>query len=407
MFKIILKIIKKPSLGILIFFIYILGFPYILLSNFPLTQSFLINFISFFFIILIISEIIFRISYQIYYKVEFRFIKKIPFDKLYVEPHPYLPYIYKKNFDSAPPEKFNYPLHTNYYSAKLKTNNFGFYNGIDGNRDIKIPKPKEVYRISCLGGSTTANYVSDGKNNYSYPLELENILKQKNSNIEVNNCGTGGYNSADILVRFLLQTIEMKPNLVIIYHAYNDIRSYLTQDFKEDYSHSRKNLGEQYWRFRLRGKIPDLPLKFYNYLINHWFPSNIRYSLLETISKGKFDLDLNYKKGLEIYERNIKNLIYICQKNKIDIILSSYCFYLHEKATDSKINQIYQKIVLEENEVIRKLAQQNNLKFVDCNAMIPKEIDYFLDTVHLTPKGMQFVANQISDAVETNLSGNL
>ena len=193
----------------------------------------------------------------------------------------------------------------------------------------------------------------------------------------------------------------------IINNAYNDIRSYLTQDFKEDYSHSRKNLGEQYWRFRLRANIPDLPLKFYNYLINHWFPSNIRYSLLDTISKGKFDLDLNYKKGLEIYERNIKNLIYICQKNKIDIILSSYCFYLHEKAADSKINQIYQKIVLEENEVIRKLAQQNNLKFVDCNAKIPKEIDYFLDTVHLTPKGMQFVANQISDAVETNLLENL
>jgi len=122
---------------------------------------------------------------------------------------------------------------------------------------------------------------------------------------------------------------------------------------------------------------------------------------------GEFDLDLNYRKGLEIYERNIQNLIYICQKNKIDVILSSYCFYLHEKAKDSKINQIYQKIVLEENEVIRKLAQKNNLKFVDCNAKIPKKIDYFLDTVHLTPKGMQFVANEISNAIEVDLSDKL
>jgi lysophospholipase L1-like esterase len=231
---------------------------------------------------------------------------------------------------------------------------------------------------------------------------LENILRKKRSSIEVNNCGTGGYNSADILVRFLLQTIETKPDLVIIYHAYNDIKSYLTQNFQEDYSHSRINLGEQYWRFKLRNIIPDLPIKFYNYLVNNWFPSNVRYSLLDIISKGKFDLELDYKKGLKVYERNLQNLIYIFQKNNINIILSSYCFYLHEDVKNSKLNKIYQKIVTEENRVIEELAQKNNIKFVDCDSKIPKNIEYFLDTVHLTPKGMQFVANEISKAVDLN-----
>ena len=144
------------------------------------------------------TSILFIFAYKAYNGIYFQFIKKIPFEKLYVEPHPYLPYMYKKNFSSAPSEKYNYPLHNNFYSAKLETNNFGFYNGDNGSRDIQIPKPQNLFRIICLGGSTTANYVSDGKRNYSYPLELENILKQKNNNVEVNNCGTGGYNSADI-----------------------------------------------------------------------------------------------------------------------------------------------------------------------------------------------------------------
>ena len=200
----------------------------------------------------------------------------------------------------------------------------------------------------------------------------------------------------------MLQTIETKPDLVIIYHAYNDIKSYLTQNFQEDYSHSRINLGEQYWRFKLRNIIPDLPIKFYNYLVNNWFPSNVRYSLLDIISKGKFDLELDYKKGLKVYERNLQNLIYIFQKNNINIILSSYCFYLHEDVKNSKLNKIYQKIVTEENRVIEELAQKNNIKFVDCDSKIPKNIEYFLDTVHLTPKGMQFVANEISKAVDLN-----
>ena len=402
MFKSILKFLKNPISGILIFFIYILGLPFFYLDFFSITEIYIFDFIIVTSLILIFTEIIFRISYKKYHGVEFRLFKKIPFSKLYVEPHPYLPYIYKKNFDTAPSEKYNYPLHKNFYSAKLKTNNYGFYNGVNGDRNIQIPKPKELYRVTCLGGSTTANYVSDGKKNYSYPLELENILRKKRSSIEVNNCGTGGYNSADILVRFLLQTIETKPDLVIIYHAYNDIKSYLTQNFQEDYSHSRINLGEQYWRFKLRNIIPDLPIKFYNYLVNNWFPSNVRYSLLDIISKGKFDLELDYKKGLKVYERNLQNLIYIFQKNNINIILSSYCFYLHEDVKNSKLNKIYQKIVTEENRVIEELAQKNNIKFVDCDSKIPKNIEYFLDTVHLTPKGMQFVANEISKAVDLN-----
>ena len=141
MFKRILKFLKNPVLGILTFFIYIFGLPFFYLNYFSITEIYFFDFIIITSIILIFSEIIFRISYKSYHGVEFRFVKKIPFSKLYVEPHPYLPYIYKKNFDTAPSEKYNYPLHKNFYSAKLKTNNYGFYNGVNGDRNIQIPKP--------------------------------------------------------------------------------------------------------------------------------------------------------------------------------------------------------------------------------------------------------------------------
>ena len=171
------------------------------------------------------------------------------------EPHPYLPFIYKKNFVGGRAEQTNYPLHPELKSLPLTTNNLGYFNGEDGSRDILIPKPKDLIRINCLGASTTGNYLHFENKVYSYPLELEKILRKKTSKkLEVNNCAQGGYNSADSLVRFLLKDIDTNPDILIIYHAINDIRSYLTPGFTSDYSHSRKNLGEVYWKFFIGSK---------------------------------------------------------------------------------------------------------------------------------------------------------
>ena len=56
-----------------------------------------------------------------------------------------------------------------------------------------------------------------------------------------------------------------------------------------------------------------------NYFKNKWFfPSNIRYSLLEVISKGKIDFKANFSHGLKVYERNLQTIINICAKNNIE-----------------------------------------------------------------------------------------
>ena len=151
MLKIILNIIKNPSTGIFLFFLYFIGVPFLILNYLSITEIFIIDFLIILISILFITEIFFIFVYKVYNGIYFQFIKKIPFEKLYVEPHPYLPYMYKKNFSSAPAERYNYPLHKNFYSAKLKTNNLGFYNGVNGDRDVIVPKPIDTFRIACLG----------------------------------------------------------------------------------------------------------------------------------------------------------------------------------------------------------------------------------------------------------------
>ena len=400
----LVRLIQKPFNALFLLVIIFLIFPYLIGSFFGdnLNEKLKIFIISFL-VLIIIFELLFRFLYRLYNGSSYILVKKIPFEKLIVEPHPYLPYTFKKNFESSETShKLNYPIHPDYYASVLTTNNLGFYNGPNGDRDIKVPKPKNLVRINCIGASTTGNYISINNNNFSYPLELEKIMQSKyGENIEVNNCGMGGYNSADLLIQFALKIVDTEPNFLIIYHAYNDIKSYLTPNFNSDYSHSTKNLSEMYWKFSIGSKIPDVPIKFINYLKNKWFfPSNTRHSLLEVITKGKVDPKVNFSPGLEIYERNLQNIINLCLSNKIEPILCTYCFYTHESVKNNSMHILHKKIVLKENEIMKKLAKKNNLKLVDCFSLIPADDSYFVDSRHFTPKGMNLLAKSISEAIK-------
>jgi len=351
--------------------------------------------------LLLMVEVLFRLGYRFYTGTAYRLYEKVPFKKIYVEPHPYLPFIYKRNFQTEKGGIATYPLHKGRFKfGQYTTNHQRFANGAAGDRDIEIPKPNGLLRINCLGASTTGNYiVLDGKS-YSYPMELESILKSKLGHpVEVNNCGQGGYNSADILVRFALQIIDTQPDVVIIYHGYNDIRAYLTNSFESDYSHARRNLGETYWQFYLASKIPVIPIKVLNYLINQWMPVSVRNSLLDNVSKGDFNIGADPALGLKTYQRNLQHIIDLCRCNNIRVILSTYCHYLHDGIKGESLHQRYAHIVELENDVMRKLASKNGLSLVDNARLVPKDEKYFVDSVHFTPEGMRLIAKNIGEVV--------
>jgi lysophospholipase L1-like esterase len=364
----------------------------------------IVFFLIFLFILIILVEIFFNFTHRLINGYPYKIHKKIPFDSLHIEPHPHLTYIYKKNFNSPPVENTRYPLHRGKFkTCALKTNNLGFFNGYNGDRDVVVPKPNDLFRINCLGASTTQNYISFEGKHYSYPLELENILKNKaGRKIEVNNCGQGGYTSADLLIRFLLQVVDTEPDLIIIYHAYADIRSYLSDDFQADYSHSRQNLAKNYSKLKLGSKVPKTPLNFINYLSSHWFPYNTRLSLNELVHKksiNEINLNLDYSRGLKTYERNLQFVLDVCKSKNIKVILSTFCNYLHKDAKEEPLHKAYNKIITEENNVMKKISKINNIKLVDNASLVPNEEKYFVDTVHFTHEGMKELAKNFSKEI--------
>ena len=98
---------------------------------------------------------------------------------------------------------------------------------------------------------------------------------------------------------------------------------------------------------------------FINYLTNKFlFYFDERSTILEAIAKNTIDIDRDYSLGLKTYERNIQHIIDLSLNNNIKVILSTFCFYLHSEIQDDPLHRLYQKIISEENEVMKNLAKK-------------------------------------------------
>ena len=357
------------------------------------------NWIFYNFIVILSSELLFQLFIKIYTGSFYQKVEKIKFKDIFLEPHPFIPYVHKRNYRSHVAHSARYPLHLerHFQIPPLNTNNYRHADGILGSRTIVQPKPKDQIRILCLGGSTTGNYLSEKGAVSSYPIELEWYLQRRfpDKSLVVHNCGHGGWTSAEILIDFLLNLKDTNPDIIVIYHAHNDLLASLTSDFVEDYSHAKRNLGESYYKYRLTSFIPTLPLGVYNFIIQTLFPYiNPRAGVLEAIAKGKIDINGEFK-GLKTYERNLEYLVKLCLLDKIDVVLSTFAHYLYDEVQTSKIHLKYQEGVHLENRVMHQIAARHHISLVDNAHLVPQNAKYFVDSMHFTPEGMRFIAKNI------------
>ena len=191
--------------------------------------------------------------------------------------------------------------------------------------------------------------------------------------------------------------MDTNADLIILYHGYNDIRSYLTTGFSSDYSHSRKNISEDIWKLKVLEYFPPLKLNFYKYLIQKL---SIRNSLLELVSKGKLEMHSNTDEGLKTFKRNTESIIHICKAKGIKIILSTFCLNISDDVLLDKVTKKYKELVDSENEILEKLAKTHNIPIVRNNEKIKKDEKHFVDTIHFTPEGMHELAENFFHEVK-------
>lgn len=101
--------------------------------------------------------------------------------------------------------------------------NLGFtYAVSDLHPGIKVIGENKItdYKIAVLGGSTTDGYLYSIK---SWPDFLYEKLK-RHKDMTIYNAGKGFYTSFQELIKFIRDLLPLKPDMVLVYDGWNDIR---------------------------------------------------------------------------------------------------------------------------------------------------------------------------------------
>ena len=130
--------------------------------------------------------------------------------------------------------------------------------------DFETVKPKGVFRVVCLGESSTFGY--HNRDDETYPFILGRLFAQERLAAEVINAGFPYYNSGSILSLLKEDIVKYQPDLITFYAAYNDtswpIRIGLlgrvalwTQEHSITYLLLRDNI--RHFMIKVEGKVFD------------------------------------------------------------------------------------------------------------------------------------------------------
>lgn len=285
--------------------------------------------------------------------------------------------------------------------------------------EVVVPKPDGVYRIVAIGGSTT---YGGGVDDYrqAYPYLLQQYLNERGyENVEVVNAGVGGYRTWESLINLQFRVLDLEPDLIIIYHAINDIAPRLVwppSEYRGDLSGYldpplifRPSLIERSNLARMVMISLDLTQPAIA-LSRTWAPrTEFSYEALfeEQRSEGTYPqgifLEVSAQEMLRqnppiYFERNLRSMVAIARANGIEVILATFVY-----SPDFKYVQVsspeYQSALAEHNDVIRLITASTEAHLFDFASLMPTNEKYFTDGVHFTFEGNQLRANLFADFI--------
>lgn len=267
------------------------------------------------------------------------------------------------------------------------TNNFGFRDD-----DVAVPKPPGVYRILCVGGSTT----EEGEANYlTYPNRLEARIRDlfPGTQVEVVNCGITGIQAAGERMR-MGDYLALEPDLIVYYNGINDICYNM---FREAVDKAAR------WQRILRSSM------FINEHLNGaLLPSAAR--LDEMLEKACF--------------RDLQGLCRVAKEHGIPIAFCSFASPDAERLTKEEYDYYayltrshwggryvtfasYGRALRVFNEKLKKLCDDNGAMYIPVAEKIKAGADFFGDICHMRPVGIdakaQIVFESIRDFVEQSI----
>ncbi len=293
---------------------------------------------------------------------------------------------------------------------------------------IESPKPDHEFRIVCLGGSTTyGSKIKDYK--LSYPYLLQSALQQPDfAQVRVINAGMSGYTTWESLANLQLRILDLEPDLIIIYHAYNDVLARMVwppDAYRADNSGYR---GPAYHADPLTQKPFLSYFNLGRILLNHWSGYSaadlgkhynpeagtaLHMAYHRQVAEGTYPSGIFTDHPIEdilatnhpiYFRQNLANMIHVAKAHQIQVLLATFVY--NQTGYASNGQPVFKKTAIdhaleEHNRVVRQLAHDQQVHLLDLAGVFPQQSEYFYDYIHFTPSGNRIKAKLFAEVVRS------
>lgn len=284
----------------------------------------------------------------------------------------------------------------------------------DPAQPTKIKKETNELRIAAVGASTTANVWLSYHENWPGRLGLLLEEQLKGYDVSVVNAGVPGFDTSQSIGNLALRVMPLKPDVVVIYHAYNDLKAVSPHvPFSPDYSHIHaKPFG---WHVE-SGMLNSL-LESSMFYVRMRNKKNVSDKAIALLNQEATRMPVVPELAVNTYEQHMRALIGIARSGGAQVIVPSFAT-LHDPSLDYLSKDIVSGLsprrkqelpsllyytpgltingtlqgVRRYNEAARLVAEELGAHWVDTADMFGYKEEYFADRVHFSREGAQYFA---------------
>ena len=275
----------------------------------------------------------------------------------------------------------------NYSDGDININSQGFRD-----KEYEVKKDKNVFRILCLGDSSTFGHGVQLQDTYHTLLEnrLNKEFGQSRIRFEIINAGVTGYTSCQGLSLYKIKGFKYKPDIVTFYFGINER--------KKIFYISDKQIMHHDVPAAVKAAIENnLLLKLHSYRL-------LRNFIVNVLSIGKNNIGENVPRvSLEDFKENILELNRLCKKNGSLLLLISPPY---SKLKDLRGNLLIDIDFIPYRELLENISKKHNIPLVSIPEMTEESpgdtTPFFLDTVHPNQLGHRIIMGRLYDYLVTN-----
>lgn len=251
--------------------------------------------------------------------------------------------------------------------------------------ETKVTQLKDnSYRILCIGDSSTFGFGASDAERFSYPAQLQRILKEKETDrkFEVINLGIPGISSSQVLNRLRRNISEYDPDMIIVMVGINDPWNLEESNILKFYNDKGGNVAKEIF---VRLELLLNKSKFYRFLMlvflsNEFEKINIPSFNNRTRIEGFTLSSLTPSKAEALYKsitNNIFKMKIIADDYGVDIMFMKY-HNVGWGRPEIAIHHVYTKLKIPvvDNETLFIKAEERGLDVRGNDGWHPNDLGY-------------------------------